>query len=202
MLSSGLAHIHEIERALEWIHSVGEPPVAVLHCTASYPCPDEEVNLDALIDLHQSVGYRTPLGLSDHSLGNEAVLGAVTLGARLVEKHVTFDRSNPGPDHGFAIQVDEIPELLASMSRIAAMRGDGIKRPAPGEERGPRWRMRRGLYAARDIGEGSTLTPEDIAVQRPDAYIGAEFAPELEGRRVTRGIRAGEPLRWDWLERG
>lgn len=160
LLSTGASRLDEVEAALARLDAGGSGPVTVLHCTASYPPSFEELNLRAVTTLAETFGR--PVGLSDHSPGATAAIAAAALGARVIEKHVTFDRARPGPDHPFAMEMGEFAALAQSLRDLEKALGDGAKRPMPSEApRRPR--LRRGVYdphTFRPADDGVWLRPE------------------------------------------
>ena len=160
LLSTGASRLDEVEAALARLDEAGSGPVTVLHCTASYPPSFEELNLRAIATLRDAFGRE--VGLSDHSPGVTAAIAAATLGARVIEKHVTFDRARSGPDHPFAMEMGEFAALAQSLRDLEAALGDGVKRPMPSEApRRPR--LRRGIYdpeTFRPADDGIWLRPE------------------------------------------
>ena len=143
ILSTGASHLEEVETAVAALQAAGARDITLLHCVASYPPSFEELNLRAIPALGERFGL--PVGLSDHSPGPAAPIAAAALGARTIEKHVTFDRTADGPDHPFAMEFAEFAAMAADLRRIETALGDGIKRPAPSEEN-RRKNLRRGIY--------------------------------------------------------
>lgn len=145
--STGASYLDEVEDTVGFLRAAGCDDLTVLHCTATYPPAWDDMNLNALTTLKA----RFPdlvLGLSDHSPGALAPIAAVTLGARMVEKHVTFDRTSPGPDHPFAMEMDEFAQLAEDLSHLIIALGSAEKKPAASEFH-RRNNLRRGLYDAR-----------------------------------------------------
>ena len=134
LLSTGMASLAEVQQALQWARGArgSLDGLAVLHCTSAYPASDEALNLRAITTMRGTLGL--PVGYSDHSLGIEASLAAVALGATVIEKHLTLDRKLPGPDHAASLQPDEFGLMVTGIRRIGAMLGDGIKQPRPEEQ--------------------------------------------------------------------
>ena len=126
LLSTGMATMDEIREALQWVASArgGLEGVTVLHCTSAYPAPDGSLNLKAIPMMARELGV--PIGYSDHSLGIEASLAAVALGAIVIEKHLTLDRGLPGPDHTASLEPDEFARMTEGIRRVSAMLGNGV----------------------------------------------------------------------------
>jgi N,N'-diacetyllegionaminate synthase len=206
LLSSGMATLDELRRAVDWLqarwarrgHPRGElPPLVLLHCTSAYPAPDEALNLRAVRTMAEALPY--PVGYSDHSRGKEAALAAVALGATVIEKHLTLDKTLPGPDHLASADPEEFADMVASIRKLEAMLGDGVKRPHPIEE-DTRNVARRSLVAARDLPAGHVLAAGDLAARRPGTGIAPFELDAAVGRALVRAVPRHTPLQWDWLE--
>jgi sialic acid synthase SpsE len=196
-----MATMEEISEALQWIAAArgNVDGVTLLHCTSAYPAPDAALNLNALRsmarDLNVAIGY------SDHSLGIEAPLAAVALGATVIEKHLTLDRRLPGPDHSASLEPEEFGRMVAGIRRVSAMLGDGVKAPTA-EERDTARVARRSVAAAVDIPAGSTIIESMLVCRRPATGIVPRDMPRVIGRVAAAAIPAGTVLRWDQLEGG
>ena len=191
ILSTGMCHLEEVERAVETLRAAGCPRVTLLHCVTQYPAPPEEVNLRAMLTLARATGC--PVGYSDHTLGLEVPLAAVALGAVVIEKHFTLDRGLPGPDHRASLEPDELAALVRGIRKVEAALGDGVKRPAPCE-RDNRRLVRRGLVAVRDLPPGHRLRAEDLAAKRPAVGFTPDQMEQVVGRCLRRPLRADQPL--------
>jgi len=143
LLSTGGSSLEDVEKALKTLKKSGAGPVTLLHCVVSYPPQWEEVNLNAMLTLKKE--FSCPVGLSDHTPGGVVALGAVALGASVIEKHVTHDRSAVGPDHPFAMTFPEFGEMVKQIRLLEQSLGDGNKTPTA-SERDRQHRFRRGCY--------------------------------------------------------
>lgn len=197
IVSTGMASLGEIEEALAVIRQAGAPPVALLHCTSSYPAADEEVNLRVMETLRSA--FHLPVGFSDHTLGTEIACAAVALGAVIIEKHFTLDKSLPGPDHAMSLDPKELRSLLAGVRRVEKALGTALKRVTPGEE-DVRRVARRSICAACDIRAGEEIREEMLAYKRPGVGITPNLIELVVGRVARRAIRSGERLSWADLE--
>jgi N,N'-diacetyllegionaminate synthase len=196
LLSTGMCTLEEVAVAVEAIRAAGDPPLAILHCVSAYPAPVEDTNLRAMETLHARFGV--PVGLSDHTLGIEIALAAVARGAAVLEKHLTLDRTLPGPDHRASLEPADFGALVRSVRAIESALGDGAKRPMP-SELDTRSVARRSLVAARPLPAGHQLTRDDIAIKRPGTGIPpADFERAL-GHVLTRAVAADDVLTWDAL---
>ncbi len=196
IVSTGMSRLGEVEKALETIEAAGSPDVILLHCVSNYPADPADVNLRAMQTM--ATAFRKPVGYSDHTFGVEAALGAVALGACVIEKHVTLDRGLPGPDHLASSEPHELAALIRSIRTLEAALGDGRKGPAKSEANTASV-ARKSLVAARDIGAGELLTDELIAVKRPGTGLQPALGPYLVGRVARVGIPAGSVIALEML---
>lgn len=143
LLSTGGSTNTEVEIAIKCLEKSGSGPITLLHCVVSYPPAFEEVNLKAMVTLKDTFGLN--VGISDHSPGSVVALGAVALGATVIEKHVTFDRKLDGPDHPFAMTMTEFSQMINDVRVMEKALGDGKKEPST-DEKLRRHRFRRGVY--------------------------------------------------------
>lgn len=196
ILSTGMGTLGEVQKAIETLSDSGCGPIVLLHCTSEYPAPAAETNLRAIGVMRQAFGL--PVGFSDHTTGNEAAIAATALGAVIIEKHLTLDRTLAGPDHAASMEPHEFAGLVRAVRRAATMLGDGIKRPTPSEANN-RPLVRRGLVAATDLPAGAILSGRNVAIKRPAAGIAPELLPQALNRRLTVSLAADEPITWQHL---
>lgn len=194
VLSTGGSNLGEVERALEILAAHGDPPVVLLHCTTAYPAPADQINLRAMLTLRDAFGL--PVGLSDHSEGIEVPLAAVALGACVIEKHFTVDRSLPGPDHKASLEPGELGGMIRGIRKVEQALGDARKRATP-LERENLAVMRRSLVAERAIGAGETLAADMIGFKRPGSGLAEDMLPVVVGRVAAKSIAEGEPITWE-----
>jgi sialic acid synthase SpsE len=192
IMSTGMSTMEEVAAAVQVHRRSGGGPLALLHCVSSYPAPIEEQNLRAISALRERFGV--PVGLSDHTVGRDAAVAAVALGADLIEKHFTVDRSLPGPDHAMSMEPAEFAELIDVLARVRAGLGTGVKGPAASELE-IKALARRSIVAARDLRAGAVLARSDLALKRPGTGLAPGSLPELLGRALIRDIAADEQLR-------
>jgi N-acetylneuraminate synthase/N,N'-diacetyllegionaminate synthase len=191
ILSSGTADVGEVEEAVATLRAAGARELVVLHCVSAYPAPAEGANLLAMATLAERLGL--PVGFSDHTEGDEVALAAAALGACVLEKHFTLDRSLPGPDHHASLEPPELAELVRRVRRVEAAVGDGVKRPTELERANARV-VRRSLAAARDLAAGTTLDEGMLEALRPGTGIAPSRLPDVVGRRLRRDLARGELL--------
>lgn len=197
ILSTGMCYLSEVDAALRLLRSEGVEQVVVLHCVTSYPAAPEDANLRAMRTL--ATALHVPVGYSDHTLGLIVPLAAVAMGAVLVEKHLTLDRSLPGPDHSASLEPDEMKELVSSIRTVERAFGSGVKVPTASEMEN-RFVVRRSLAAAVDISAGSTLEAPMLTALRPAGGIPANRLHDLLGMRARRDIPTGTFLGWSDVE--
>ena len=208
LMSSGMATQEEIDTAIGWIaarwQADGRPApgpdnLCILHCTSAYPAPADALNLRALQAMARVTGL--PVGYSDHSEGIEAAIGAVALGATVIETHRTLDKSLPGPDQRASADPAEFAAMVAAIRRLEPMLGDGIKRPQAIEQN-TRDVARRSVVITREGLAGEVLQLSDLALRRPGTGIEPCQLERVVGCRLRQNLPAHTTLTWDLLERG
>ncbi len=198
ILSTGMATLGEVEDALEAVREGGSDEVVVLQCASVYPAPPRVMNLRAIPTMKAAFGI--PVGLSDHSLGIHVPVAAVALGADMLEKHFTLDRSQTGPDHSFAVEPGELRDMVAQVREVEAALGDGRKRgPSPEEAVEMYSKARRSVVAACPIPAGTRVAREMLTVKRPGHGIKPKLIDTLVGRVAARDIDYDEVVTWDML---
>jgi len=193
LMSTGMASLGDIERALDTANAAGADRVAILHCAINYPPHFEDLNLRAIPTLASA--FRIPIGWSDHTRGHTADVVAVSLGASLVEKHFTLGRDQEGPDHAFALEPDELSAMVVAIREAEASLGDSVKRVTDAEAE--MYALgRRSLVAAREIAAGVEVQREDIAIKRPGTGIPVHELDLAVGRRTKHHVDADQVLTW------
>ena len=196
LVSTGMADLDEVAAALEAVGQGGDPPVTLLHCTSSYPADPAQANLRAIETLRQRFGR--PVGYSDHTIGAATACAAVALGARVVEKHFTLDRTWPGPDHRASIEPGALASLVSDLRAVEASLGSGEKQAMPAEAEARRL-ARRGLWTTRDLRKGQRLESSDVVALRPASGLPASALEAVVGRTLRADVPGNEPLREDQL---
>jgi N,N'-diacetyllegionaminate synthase len=191
ILSTGMATLGDIESAIEVLEQAGTPrsKLTVLHCTTEYPTPMDEVNLRAMQSIRASFGV--DVGYSDHTQGIEVAIAAVAMGASVIEKHFTLDRTLPGPDHQASLEPAELSAMVAAIRNIEVALGDGIKRLTPSEARNKPV-ARKSLVASRAIRAGEVFSVENLTTKRPGSGIPAMRWDEFLGKKAQRDFAADE----------
>lgn len=193
IMSTGMASMGEIEAAIEAVEAAGlsRTRITVLHCTTEYPAPFEEVNLRAMNTIGQALGVR--VGYSDHTLGIEVSLAAVALGATVIEKHFTIDRTQPGPDHWASLEPDELTALVQGIRRIEKALGRPVKRRTASES-GNLAAARKSIVASRPIAAGELFSEENLTVKRPGTGITPMRWDEVMGHPAPRAFAPDEEI--------
>ncbi|RJQ53084.1 MAG: N-acetylneuraminate synthase [Nitrospiraceae bacterium] len=202
ILSTGMSYLGEVEKAIRWIneargHARKSPLLTLLHCVSNYPAVADDVNLLAIKTMKNAFGL--PVGYSDHTMGTEVPIAAAAIGATVIEKHFTLDRTMEGPDHKASLEPHELGKMVAAIRTVERAMGDGIKRPVASEQ-SVSLLARRSLVAARQIEAGSTINPDDIAVKRPGNGILPEFQEVIVGMKVRRRIEKDSVIMWGNLK--
>lgn len=189
ILSTGMCNLADVEAAIETLERAGVSEIVVLHCVSNYPADPADTNLRSMHTLATCFGY--PVGYSDHTLGEVVSLAAVSLGACVIEKHFTLDRSLPGPDHKASSEPNELRRLIQGVRTVEAALGNGRKRPVAAEIQTAS-AARRSLVAARRIGPGETIDPRDLVGRRPGTGLPTSMLAYLAGRTTRVEIAEGQ----------
>lgn len=189
ILSTGMCGDNEVEDAVRVLKNMGDNEIILLHCTTEYPAPYESVNLKAMQTLHESFGL--PVGYSDHTLGNEVAIAAVAMGACVIEKHFTLDKSLEGPDHKASLEPDEFAEMVRQIRNIDIALGDGIKKVQEVEKKN-RLVARKSIVACKNISKGEIILEDMITVKRPGTGISPMRLREVVGSRAIKDFKKNE----------
>jgi N-acetylneuraminate synthase/N,N'-diacetyllegionaminate synthase len=191
VISTGMATLAEIDDAIRSFKNAGGEDLIILVCTSSYPTPLEEVHLRRIPALASVFGC--PTGLSDHTEGSVAAIGAVALGACFIEKHFTLDKNLPGPDHRFSTTPNEFRTLVEAVRGLEKSLGESKIGPTPSETAGRR-EFRLSCVAARTLPTNHCITELDVAFRRPGIGLPPHAVEWLTGRRLRHEVSAGKPL--------
>ena len=183
VMSTGMAEMEEVRAAIDVLKTYGAGDITLLQCHTDYPTKMENVNLRAMVTMAEAFGL--PVGISDHSAGIEVPIAAVALGASVIEKHFTLDRSMKGPDHKASIEPDELRQLVKSVRNIELALGDG-KKVCSDQERSNIIVARKSIIANRNIKKGEVLTEENITTKRPGNGISPMRWFEVLGTRAIK----------------
>lgn len=199
ILSTGMADMEEIGEAITLLTSSGFPKdnLVILHCTTEYPTPFIEVNLTAMKSIQQTFGVR--VGYSDHTKGIEVPVAAVALGAAVIEKHFTLDRSMEGPDHKASLEPGELITMVSAIRNIEVALGDGIKKPTASEVTN-KTIARKSIVAARYIKAGEIISEKDIETKRPGNGISPMRIKEVIGKKAVQDIAEDALIEFSLLQ--
>ncbi|HMP51260.1 MAG TPA: N-acetylneuraminate synthase family protein, partial [Candidatus Melainabacteria bacterium] len=197
LMSTGMAELEEVHAAVEMLIRAGTKELALFQCTSSYPTNPEDVNLRVMHTLECE--FQVPVGLSDHTEGIEISLAAVALGASLIEKHLTLDRTLDGPDHAASMEPTQLTELIRGIRKVEAALGTGIKRPSS-DEREVAKVARRSLVAAESLPEGTKLAREHLLFRRPGTGLPPTHLELVLGKTLTRKVDKGQLISLDLLD--
>ena len=193
VMSTGMANMQEVKEALAVLiaHGINKKDVTILHCNTEYPTPMKDVNLLAMKTIEKELGVK--IGYSDHTLGIEIPIAAVTLGATVIEKHFTIDKTMEGPDHKASLEPNELKAMVAGIRAIELAMGNGIKTPSESEQKNIKI-ARKSIVALTDIKEGELFNESNITVKRPGNGISPMKWNEVLGSRASRNYKADELL--------
>jgi pseudaminic acid synthase len=195
IISTGMATVEEIKEAIAAGLNAGTEQIALLKCTTAYPAPPEEINLRTIPDMMER--FRVPIGISDHSLGIAIPAAAATLGACIVEKHLTLSRAYGGPDSAFSLEPGEFKIMVDTVRTVERALGDVFYGVSEHEMAGHAYR--RSLFAVKDINVNDPFTAENIRSIRPANGLHPRFLHDIIGRHAKQSIKRGTPLRWDYI---
>ena len=195
IMSTGMATLSELDEAVKTAREAGCQDLILLKCTSSYPASEENSNMITIP--HMRDMFNCQVGLSDHTLGIGVAVASVALGATVIEKHFTIDRSEGGVDAAFSLEPAEFKNLVQETKRAWAALG--TIRYGPTEEETKSIKFRRSLYIAEDLSEGDILTNENVRVVRPGYGLPPKYLDIVLGKKVTCDVKKGTPLSWDLI---
>lgn len=192
ILSTGMSNLAQVATAYDTLVNAGAKDISILHCTTNYPCPMDEVNLKAMCTLRDA--FKCPVGYSDHTMGTEVSVAAVALGAEIIEKHFTLDRTMVGPDHKASLEPAELKLMVQQIRNIEYALGDGIKRPNRSEVENAKVVLK-SILAQRPIKKGELLTSDNLVVKRASFGISATYWDVVVGTKALFDYDIDEPIR-------
>lgn len=196
ILSTGMSMLGEVEEAVQVIRETEDVPLTLLQCVTEYPAPYGAVNLRAMLTLRQAFGM--PVGYSDHTPGIEIAIAAVALGAEVIEKHFTLDRSLPGPDHAASLEPEELRAMVTAIRHVESALGDGVKTPAACEKANISV-ARKSIVAVRAMAAGHVISRSDLMAKRPGNGLAPKLMKDLVGRTVRTAVEQDELIDWRHL---
>jgi N-acetylneuraminate synthase/N,N'-diacetyllegionaminate synthase len=198
LLSTGMATLAEVDEAVRAIRQTGHNDIVLLQCTSNYPSAVEDANLRVLRVLRERFGLN--VGYSDHTSTVTCCTAATALGAVVIEKHLTLDKSLPGPDHSASASPEEFRRLVDAIREVEGALGTGVKEPTPAERANLPY-MRRSIVASTVIRAGEMLTPDMLAFKRPASGISPARLHEVVGARARVDLKPDQILLWSDLDR-
>lgn len=196
IISTGIATIQEIQDAVDTCKSVGNEQIILLKCTSSYPAKFEEINLNTIPNMSETFGVIS--GLSDHTLGITIPIGAVALGAKVIEKHFILDRSMGGPDAAFSLNIDEFQKMVLEVRNIEKALG---KVTYELNEKSLKNReFSRSLFISDNIKKGDKFTEHNIRSVRPGFGLKPKYINEILDKECNQDLEKGTPMRWEYIK--
>lgn len=196
ILSTGMCNLADIQEAVNTVYSTGNEDLILLHCTSLYPTKINQVNLRMMDTLKDA--FHLPVGLSDHTLGITVPIAAVARGACIIEKHYTLSRKLKGPDHPFALEPEELKQMVRAIREVEESLGSTIKKMIPEEEEMARL-GRRSIIARVDIPKGTRINEDMLIIKRPGYGIQPKFLDIVIGREAKRNIEKDDIITWEMV---
>lgn len=191
ILSTGMCNLGEVEEAIRVLEEYGSGEISLLHCNTEYPTPMQDVNLRAMLTLKNA--FNKKVGYSDHTVGNEVAIAAVAMGAEIIEKHFTLDKTLEGPDHRASLSPEELKVFVKSIRRIEEALGSSRKMPSASEEKNIR-AVRKSIVAGKNIKKGELLTEENLKAKRAGGGISPMLWQDIVGRKAIRDFIEDERI--------
>ena len=196
IFATGIAHLSDIELAVQTCKEAGNEQVILLKCTSAYPAPYEDVNLRTIPSMRDT--FHCITGLSDHTMGSAVAGAAVALGAKVIEKHLTLRRADGGADSAFSMEPEEFKEMVDNIRKIELALGEVTYELTPKAAR--EREHSRSLFVAKDMKAGEIFTPENLRSVRPANGLHTKYYEELLGKKIRRDAKLGTPMSWDLVD--
>lgn len=196
IISTGIATLGDIEEALKACKRMGNNQIALLKCTSAYPSPLEEVNLRTIPNMKET--FNTVVGLSDHTLGHSVALGAVALGAKIVEKHFTLKREDGGPDAKFSMEPEEFKVMVQGIREMEKALGT-VTYELTEKQKNSREHSR-SLFVVKDIKKGDVFTEENVKSIRPGFGMSTKYIKDVLGKKSRIDVKKGTPIEWKIID--
>jgi len=197
ILSTGMATYDEIDKAVQILNKEEDKDITILHCISNYPTPAEDVNLNVMLEIESR--FNVPVGFSDHTLGNDAAIAAVALGARIIEKHVTYDKNAEGPDHKASASISEFASLVNSIRNVDKMMGTREKNFSE-DELEIKKAARKSIVTTKNLPKDHIITEEDLCFKRPGFGFKPIDRDKVIGRKVLKSIEADRVILEEHLQ--
>lgn len=196
IISTGIAELADIEDALLACNRVGNDQVILLKCTSSYPAPYEEMNLSTIDDMRNR--FNCIVGLSDHTLGSEVSIAGVALGAKVIEKHITLNRADGGPDAAFSMEINELEDMVKKIRNVE--KSIGVVDYSLNEKKKANREFSRSLFISEDVKAGDIVSEKNIKSVRPSFGLHTKYYNEVLGKRFNKDFKKGTPLSFKIIE--
>ena len=196
IFATGIAHLSDIELAVQTCKEEGNEQVILLKCTSAYPAPYEDVNLRTIPSLANT--FDCIAGLSDHTMGSAVAGAAVALGAKVIEKHLTLRRADGGADSAFSMEPEEFKEMVQNIRKIELALGTVTYELTPKAAR--EREHSRSLFVAKDMKKGDVFTSENLRSVRPANGLHTKYYEDILGKRITKDAKLGTPMSWDLVD--
>lgn len=196
IISTGMATLDEISEAVQAVEDAGGTQLAILHCISGYPTPIDDCNLNTISDLQTR--FNVPIGLSDHTIDNTAAVTATALGAAIIEKHFTLDRSEGTVDAAFSLEPQEFTNMVKSCKRAHRALGRAGYNLKPSESKSRA--LRRSLYVTKNIKLGDTFSHENVRSVRPNNGMHTRYLPQIIGKQANQDLPFGTPLKSEHIK--
>ncbi|MBN1456894.1 MAG: N-acetylneuraminate synthase family protein [Sedimentisphaerales bacterium] len=194
IISAGAAYLSEVEDAVNIIRKTGNEELVVLHCVSLYPAEIEDANLQKMLSIREA--FNVVVGFSDHTIGTCAASAAASLGASVIEKHFTLDKTSAGPDHWFSADPKELRQLVEAVRCAEKSLGSPVVEPTP-KELEMRKLMRRSIVAAKDIKKDQLITQDLLDIKKPGTGLAPKFTKQVLGRKANVDIKKDELISFD-----
>ncbi|SHI41539.1 pseudaminic acid synthase [Clostridium cavendishii DSM 21758] len=196
IMSTGIARMGDIQDALDACKRMGNENVALLKCTSAYPAPFEDINLKTMVNMKETFNVMT--GLSDHTMGSTVSVGAVALGAKIIEKHLTLKREDGGADAKFSMEPQEFKDMVDSIRIIEKAIGN-VTYDLTEKQKNSREHSR-SLFVVKDVKQGELFTEENVKSIRPGFGMETKYISEVIGKKAKKDIIKGTPMSWGLFE--
>lgn len=196
IISTGIAQLKDIEEALDVCKEVGNNQIILLKCTSAYPAPVEDINLKTMVNMKETFDVLT--GLSDHTMGSAVSVGAVALGAKVIEKHMTLRREDGGADSKFSMEPEEFKDMVDNIRMIEKALGNVTYNLSEKQKKSRE--HSRSLFVIKDIKKGEKFTNDNIKSIRPGNGISTRYIEDILGKKAEVDIKRGTPLKWDLIK--
>lgn len=194
ILSTGMSYLCEIEEALNSVYQTNNKNIILMHCVASYPAPIEETNLNVMKTLKNA--FNLPVGFSDHTPGYLVPIIAASMGATVIEKHFTLDKTMEGPDHKASADIKDFKKIVEGIRTLEKAKGSTIKRPVNSESE-MKINFRKSLTSKEDLAKNSIITEKNIAIKRPGDGIPPKYIDCVIGKKIKKDLKTDETIKWD-----